>query len=257
MVALSSMDDYITRASNGYIVHRHFSVQRDANTSIGVYLNQLSTWQLSPLIYQVETMPTGVTAFKLTNATLYSSVATTTFFCVKLITLGTFNIGTNTYTDGNTMPTVTEGGVSRRTYSGILQVITTAFDGIDASWTITYRDQDNNIAPVSPAMAKVISAGVGTAGFATLNTGDYGCTDISGAARTAGTGAGVITFYGVVPLGTFAPMLQNTATAMQFNNLTDTPCPPILSAGDQIYLLTPNTLGKRFAGTLTFIGDQA
>lgn len=256
MAALSSMDDYINRASNGYIVHRHFSVQRDVATT-SVYTSQIATWQLSPMIYKVETMPTGVTAFKLTNATLYSNIATAPIFCVKLVNMGNFNIGTQVYTDGSTMPTTTEGGVSRRAYSGILQVVTTLFDTVAADWTITYFDQDGNIAPVSPSMSKTVDAPVGSAGFATLNTGDYGCTDISGAARTAGTGAGVVTFYGVVPLGTFSPVLQSTATAMQFNNLTDAPCPPILSANDEIYLLTTNNSAKGYRGTLTFIGDQA
>lgn len=257
MVALSSMDDYINRASNGYIVHRQFSVHRDVATSGSIYGGQLAPWQLSPMIYKVETMPTGVTGFKLTNATLYSNIITAPIFCVKLVNLGSHDIGTNTYTDGSTMPTVTEGGVSRRTYGGILQVVTTAFDANAASWTITYRDQDNNIAPVSPAMPKTVSAVIGTAGFATLNTGDYGATDISGAATTSGTGTGVVTFYGVVPLGTFSPILQVVGTAMQFNNLTDSPCPPILSAGDEIYLLTTTTSAKGYRGTLTFIGDQA
>jgi len=53
------------------------------------------------------------------------------------------------------------------------------------------------------------------------------------------------------------PVLQNANTAMQFNNLTDAPCPPILSAGDEIYLLTTTQSAKCFRGTLTFIGDQA
>ena len=256
MAALSSMNDYINRASNGYIVHRHFSVQRDTGTG-NVYVGQIANWQLSPRIYQVETMPTGVTAFKLTNATLYSNTTTAPFFCVKLVTLGSFDIGTQVYTDGSTMPIVTEGGVSRRVYSGVLQVITTNFDAVAAAWTITYFDQDGNIAPVSPSMSKSLGQEVGSAGFATLNAGDYGCTDISGAARTSGTGAGVITFYGVIPLGTFSPVLQTTNTAMQFNNLTDAPCPPILSAGDEIYLLTTTQTAKAFRGTLTFIGDQA
>lgn len=255
MTALSSMDDYITRAGDGYIVTRNFSVEVGATTST-LYTGQLLTWQLSPIIYKVETMPTGVTAFKLTNATLYNSNVTSAFL-VKLVNLGNFNIGTQVYTDGSTMPTVTEGGVSRRVYGGILMAVTTAFDAVAASFTITYRDQDNNIAPVSPAMAKTLSAVVGTAGFATLNTGDYGATDISGAARTSGTGAGVVTFYGVVPLGTFGPLMQNSATAMQINNLTATPCPPILDANDEIYLLQPGNAGKRYFGTLTFIGDQA
>lgn len=250
------MDDYITRASNGYLVHRHFSVQRDAATT-SCYSTQLTSWQLSPMIYKVETMPTGVTAFKLTNATLFSTVATVPIFCVKLVNFGSLDIGANTFTSGSTMPTVTEGGISRRVYGGVLQVVTTAFDAVAADWTVTYFDQDGNIAPVSPAMSKTLSATVGSAGFATLNTGDYGCTSISGGARTTGTGTGVVTFYGVVPLGTFSPVMQNITTAMQFNNLTDSPCPPILSAGDEIYLLSNSTTAKAYKGTLTFIGDQA
>ena len=117
MAALASFNDYINRASNGYIVHRQFGAE--ITSAVAALTGNTLVSFKSPPIYTVETMPSGVTGFRLTNATLYSSIQTAPYLLVKLVDLGTFTFGTG-FTDGSAMPTVTEGGISRIMHSALI-----------------------------------------------------------------------------------------------------------------------------------------
>lgn len=252
MAPLASFDDYIGRASNGYIVHRHYGAELNAVTT-ALTGNTVILYK-TPQIYTVETMPSGVTGFRLTNATLYSSIQTAFYLLVKLVDLGTFVAGTG-FTDGNAMPTVTEGNTSRTIHSALLMEVTTAGTG-SLTVTVDYTDQDGN-ASTTPAQALTGGATVYSCGFLPLATNDWGVRDVTGVTRTTGTGTGTFKLWGVVPMGMFNVMHQSVGVQSNLNFLTDTPTPPLLSAGDSLYLIGGLATVRGLKGTLTFVGEQA
>lgn len=252
MAALASFDDYINRASSGYIVHRQFGAELAAVTT--ALTGNTTILYKTPVIYTVETMPSGVTGFRLTNATLYSSIQTAFYLLVKLVDLGTFVAGTG-FTDGSAMPTVTEGNSSRTIHSALLLEVQTAGAGT-LTITVDYTDQDGN-ASTTPAQALTAAASVNSCGFLPLATGDYGVRDVTGVTRTVGTGTGTFKLWGVVPMGMFNMVHQSIGVQSNLNFLTDTPTPPLLNAGDGLYVIGSLTTVRGLKGTLTFVGEQA
>lgn len=252
MAALASFDDYINRASSGYIVHRHFGAELTAVTT--ALTGNTTILYKTPAIYTVETMPSGVTGFRLTNATLYSSIQTAFYLLVKLVDLGTFVAGTG-FTDGSAMPTVTEGNSSRTIHSALLLEVQTAGAGA-LTITVDYTDQDGN-ASTTPAQALTAAASANSCGFLPLATGDYGVRDVTGVTRTVGTGTGTFKLWGVVPMGMFNMVHQSIGVQSNLNFLTDTPTPPLLNAGDGLYVIGSLTTVRGLKGTLTFVGEQA
>ena len=88
MVALSSYNDYLNRATSGYEVQRHFGAELAATAT--ALTGNTVIMAKSPPIYTVETMPSGVTGFRLTNATVYSSILTGFTLLAELIDMGDF-----------------------------------------------------------------------------------------------------------------------------------------------------------------------
>ena len=252
MVALSSYNDYLARATNGYEVQRHFGAE--ISTAATALTGNSLIMAKSPPIYTVETMPSGVTGFRLTNVSLYQSIQTGFVILAKLVDFGTFVAGTG-FTDGSAMPSVTEGNTSRTIHSALLLEVTTAGAG-SLTLTIDYTDQDGN-ASTAPARALTGGATAYSCGFIPLATGNYGVRDVTGITRSAGTGTGTFKVWGVIPIGVF----NNSAAAIginyNLNFLTEYPTPPLLSTGDSLYLIsTPNTV-RGFKGVLSFVGEQA
>lgn len=252
MAALASFDDYINRASNGYIVHRHFGAELTAVATL--LAGNTTVLYKTPPIYTVETMPSGVTGFRLTNATLYSSIQTAFYLLVKLVDLGTFVAGTG-FTDGSAMPTVTEGNTSRVMHSALLLEVQTAGAGA-LTITVDYTNQSGGAA-TTPAQALTAAASVNSASFLPLATNDWGVRDVTGVTRTSGTGTGTFKLWGVVPMGMFNMVHQSVGVQSNLNFLTDTPTPPLLSAGDSLYLIGSLATVRGLKGTLTFVGEQA
>lgn len=252
MAALASFDDYINRASNGYIVHRHYGVEQPA--SVTALTGNSTLLYKSPPIYTVETMPSGVTGFRLVNASLYSSIQTAFYFLVKLVGLGTFVAGTG-FTDGVAMPSVTEGNTSRTIHSALLLEVQTAGTGT-LTITVDYTDQDGN-ASTTPAQALTAAATAYSCGFLPLATNDWGVRDVTGVTRTVGTGTGTFKLWGVVPMGMFNTVHQTVGVQSNLNFLTDTPTPPLLSAGDNLHIIGSLLTVRGLKGVLTFVGEQA
>lgn len=252
MAALASFDDYINRASNGYIVHRHFGAEQPVLATALTGNSQIMV--KTPPIYTVETMPSGVTGFRLTNASLYSSIVTSFRLLAKLVDLGTFVAGTG-FTDGNAMPTVTEGNTSRTMHSALLLEVQTAGAGA-LTITVDYTNQSGNAA-TTPAQALTAASVAYSCGFIPLATNDWGVRDVTGVTRTAGTGTGTFKLWGVIVLGMFNAVPQVAGVQYNLNFLTDTPTPPLLSAGDSLYILGALTTTRGLKGVLTFVGEQA
>lgn len=252
MVALSSYNDYLNRATSGYEVQRHFGAELAAtatNLTGGALI-----MAKSPPIYTVETMPSGVTGFRLTNATVYPSILTGFILLAKLIDMGTFVAGTG-FTDGAAMPTVTEGNTSRQIHSALLLEVVTAGAGA-LSLTIDYTDQDG-VASTTPAQALTAAASAFSCGFFPLATGDYGARDVTNITRTSGTGTGTFKVWGVIPMGYFNTSSAQSGLAYNLNFLTDYPTPPLLNAGDSLYLISSPGTARGFKGVLSFVGEQA
>jgi hypothetical protein len=252
MAALASFNDYLNRATSGYGVQRHWGAE--IATATAAVVGNTLIFAKTPPIYTVETMPSGVTGFRLTNASLYNSIQTGVCILAKLIDMGTLVVGTS-FTDGAAMPTVTEGNSSRQINSPILVEMTTAGSG-SANITITYTNQDGSSA-TTPSTAITTTSAAYSAGFIPLNGNDYGARDITTATRASGTGTCTLKFWGVIPLGMFNSSHQIVGTVSNLNFLTEFPTSPLLSAGDSIYLLsTPGTV-RGLKGTLSFVGEQA
>jgi hypothetical protein len=257
---LATIDDYINRASNGYITHRHYSVQIDAATSTSISAGQLMSMQLLPVVQTIESMPSGVTGYRLVNATLVSSLATGIYSLVKLINLGSVtDLSSFSFTDGSAMPSITEGNNSNASYSPILMQITGTLNSAPGTFTITYVDQDGNTAEAAPGFAPSLSCLVGTTGPVPLNTGDIGARDVTNITRSGGSAhSGSIRLWGAINLGMFGNSNGNINQTYQLNFLTGTPSAPLLSAGDQLGILALGTVtAKAVKGSFTFIGEQA
>jgi len=256
MAILSTVNDHIARIGNQYFANPHFSVERDAATSATLLTGQVLAIQKFPILHTTPSLPSGVTAFKLLNATLYSSNAQSYLLC-KLVDLGSLNIATPTFTDGSAMPSVLEGNNSNSTYSGLLCEVTTALNSAPGNLQPTYVDQDGNTAEAGTATAMGASSLVNSCAFFPLNTGDIGVRDITTATRTSGTTpTGIMQFWGVVPLGVFnVPIIQMCA---QLNFVSVDLGPPILGANESLYVLgLASTTVKRVWGDFYFVGEQA
>ena len=108
MATLRSFNDFTARVGNGFYNQAHFSVEIDAATSGALFgsAGQSLSIQKTPLIHKLPALPSGVTGYRLTGATVYSS-STGTYQLVKLVNFGSLNIATPAFTAGVSMPTVT------------------------------------------------------------------------------------------------------------------------------------------------------
>ena len=204
-------------------------------------------------------LPSGVTNYIATGLSIASSDNNVTVLIGKLINLGNLVLSTNTFTDGSTMPTVTELGSSVVTYSPVLAEVSNA-SGLNAtpgSVQITYVDQSGNAAESNTAQTMVASSAVHSVGWAILNTGDYGVQDITSAAQSGGASpTGTITFWGVIPLSMIIILAAGTNDA---DNLISMGFNPVrLGAGDVIgcFTATNSVSTKAVLGNIFFVGDN-
>lgn len=252
MANLASFNDYLNRANSGYEVQRHWGAE--IATAGAVVIGNTLVFMKTPPIYTVETMPSGVTGFRLTNATLYNSIQTAGSLLVKLIDMGTMVVGTS-FTDGAAMPTVTEGGTSRQIHGPLLCEMTTTGSG-SATINVTYTNQDGT-SQTTPNQTLTTTVAAYSAGFMQLAGNDYGVKDITAATRASGTGTCTLKFWGVIPLGMFNCSHQTVGTVYNINFLTEYPTPPLLNAGDNLYILSSAATVRGLKGTLSFVGEQA
>lgn len=200
-------------------------------------------------------LPGTVTGYMITNAEIMQTGAQCIVLIGRIINLGNINIGTNVFTDGSAMPTVTSLGASYVSASPILCVTTTVLNATPGNLTVTYVDQDGNAAEAAAAAAMTASSSVYAASWLPLNSTDWGARDITAAVQSAGTTpTGVVTFYGFIPLG-FCQANASTCTAL--NLTTGFPSFFKFGAGDQISAVVIGTVSaKGILGKITVVGVE-
>lgn len=254
-MGLTTIDGYVSQVGNNKVSVKNFAVDSVA-TSATCISSQLIAVQNMGLIATMESLPSGVTSYKLVGGRFRASTITCTYIVAKMVDMGNINIATPTFTDGSSMPTMLEGNVSRVLSSQPYGEVTTVLNATPGSITVTYVDQDGNTAETTASMALTASAAVGTMFPITLNTGDTGARDITNSTRTGGTSpTGVIKYWGVIPLAVFQP--QTVAQYDLVNLTTSDICPVDVGAGDNIYLLCIGSGSAKAAyGSLFFVGDN-
>ena len=253
-MALTSMDGYFSQVGANKTAIRPFSVETTATTAT-MHTGQVSIYQNMGLISVMDSLPSGVTSFKLVGGRCRASTAG--FYTVaKMVDLGNLTLATPMFVDsGNTMPTLTEGNTSRVTSGAMFMETTVAFNATPGSFTVTYVDQDGNTAEASASTALTASVAIGTMAPLVLNSNDVGVRDVTDATRTGGTTpSGTIKFWGVIPLATFS--IQSVTQGDIFNLTTSDLPPPNLGAGDSLYLIHTGAVAAKAAyGTLFFVGN--
>lgn len=253
MPALLTDDAYIAQVGANKTSNKNFSLEIGA-TSTTVITGQLHPIQNLGVIATMESLPSGVTSFKLVGGRLRAST-TGLYVVAKMVDMGSLNIATPTFTDGSAMPTLTEGNASHATSSTVLMEVTTALNATPGSMTATYVDQDGNTAETTTSTVLTASAIAQSVGQLVLNGSDSGAQDITTATRTSGTTpSGVIKFWGVQ---SFACLNIQAIQQFDYFNLSTSDIPPIdLGAGDNLYLLHIGTAtAKAVFGDLQFIGN--
>jgi hypothetical protein len=255
-MALTTYDQFIDRIADGYGGVELFDGEVPTATT-ATLLSGLNGGQNVAGMRTLPTLPSGVTAY-IPTAVSISATTLTSYLVAKVISLGSIDISgaSGTFTDGSSMPTITELGTSRTTCSAVIAEVTTALNATPGSLSITYVDQDGNSAEATTAQTLTASAAAGTTGYVILNAGDIGVQDITTAVRSAGTTpTGVIKFWGVVPIVSIST--GNVDIPEKANLLTQFFNPIRLGAGDVIRVfpvLTATT--KRVFGMINFIGED-
>ena len=262
-MALTTFNGMLSRAAAGYGMSQPAWSEQTATTTNGIFNGPVLSMQKGPESKAMPSpLPTGVTAYIPTRYCMLSfNSGDCSLLIAKLVDLGSLDISGPTFTDGSSMPTITECGVSRVTSSAVIAEVTTAFSATPGSYTITYVDQDGNAAETTSSVALTGSALVGSCSPVALNTGDTGVRDITAATRTGGTTpTGVMKFWGVIPL-TILPMpagTANSASAWMSQDLVQGAFNPYrLGAGDivgGIYLDSTAVRASIFEGF--YIGED-
>lgn len=257
MTAIRSFDDIIARVGGGYWRQQPIWGELTA-TSVTFGGNQSSYSRIGWSQLMPGSLPTGVTGFICTSVAFASSTAGINCIIAYLVNLGSLDISGPTFTDGSTMPTVTECGVSRKLASSIMCEVTTALNATPGTVTVTYKDQDDNTAEANTAQTLPASAPVGSAGLISLNAGDWGAVDITTATRGAGTTpTGVIKFWGLIPVTMF--MSANVNPAIPVSEDLISVAPHLFNAGINYEIGvfgSNNAAAKALAGSVFFVGNS-
>lgn len=265
MATVQSLDDIFARIGGGYTKTQQVWGEQSGSPGGNVFSAQNNSWCITGWSDDMPgSLPTGVTAFIPASVFLHTNTsggAGLPVIVAKAIELGSFNVGTNTFTDGSAMPTQTVGGNSLQIASPVMAEITTVLNGTPGSITITYVDQSGNASETTAAAALSGSAAVGSCGFIPLNTGDWGVRDISAAARTGGSShSGVIRFWGLVPFFT-APFgligSSSIAQPIHVDMLTGKMNFMRLGVNDKIRVFCVNAgVPRAVLGCIQFVGDS-
>lgn len=253
MAVLTTYDAFLARISNGFWMHQPFWGELQT-ASVTPAVNSIPSQMLCNTKAMPSSLPTGVTSFIPVYAASLSSTNNISFLIAKLINLGNLNIGTNTFTDGSAMPTVTELGASNVTSSMIFCEVTTALNATPGNLTVTYVDQSGNTAEAAAAFAMPASAPAKSGFFVPLNSTDSGAQDITTAAQSAGTTpSGVVKFWGVLPICFSAAGAIGFTADMLLRNFNIVK----LGINDVIGVIgAGSTAVKAGRGEIFFVGDS-
>lgn len=150
------------------------------------------------------TFPSGVTGYipLEVNVTHTVSLATPILLC-EMFSMGTLNVATSTFTDGEAYPTVNALGSSVQQFGPVIfEWQSAAPTGTGRSITVTYRDQDNNTAETTASITLNNSSSQYAGSTLPLNSGDIGVVDITNATSNS-VGTGIIEFWGFIPIATW------------------------------------------------------
>lgn len=252
-MALLNLDNYINQIASGYSQNFHFSSQYDATAST-LHANQLLTTQ-GVLGATIPATPDGVSGYRITNLECYSNKQNT-LLVAKAIPFGLYLFESDTYTSYSSMPTVTEGNVSRQTYSALFVYGSFAKTaGTDNTVTFEYIDQDNHAAENTSAYTLSDLAPVGTGAFIPLNSDDYGVRNVTNVTISgSGTYIGAFLVLGLLPIGLLSPKLQSVGTGMQFNLLTNSPTPVEINSNDNLIYISTNNDAGLFVSNASLVG---
>lgn len=262
MAVITTYDGFISRLLNGFGGTELIDQENNsATTSTLLGGSAAFISQRTGITRPMPSLPTGVSAFIPLSINLSNSVQTKTMIFGRGTKLGTFDNSSNTFTDGSAMPSRTVfNTASTKIASAVIAYVTTAFNSTPGNLSITYKDQNDNAAQSTTAVAITASAAVGTAQLVTLSSPDWGVVDVTGATRTGGTAtfAGVMEFWGVEPLGiidvspfsTSHDVHQSFLTAGNFVFQR-------WAANDQLICWSmSSTAANRTIGDITFVGDS-
>ena len=259
-MALQAYDDFVARVANGYWMSQPIWDEIQTATTALLAAPTTNCQRCGYTRNMPSPLPSGVTAYIPTKIAVHWAGADILrgLLVAKMISLGSLNIATPTFTDGSAMPTVTELGVSRSLSSAILAEVTTVLNATPGSLTVTYVDQDGNTAETTTADALTASAAVRSCAFVKLNSPDWGARDITAASRTGGTTpTGAIQFWGLIPImfvscnSAQAPNYAHENLLLQHFN------PARLGAGDRVGCFVMGaTATKCVQGDIFIVGDN-
>lgn len=190
----------------GRLVTTNPSIQSNSGVlsfeSTGIATLAANTWR-RVLTY---TVPTGYTF----NLIAFQSVqgANSVFSrCSKVISFGSYNVGTNTFTDGSayTAPAFASKLIAR---------VTTGMSATGVTLTATYTNQDGLAGQTATAVIPSAAAADYQMEF-TLTAGDYGIRDITAMARSA-TPTGIIAIEGIDELSYHSDVSTNILTESNY-----------------------------------------
>lgn len=200
-MAVASYNDLVARVGSNYTLNQPFWGELQSTTGLlagtQTGLANLATQKDLP------SLPSGVTAYiPTTIGGVWSASTGYPLLVCQCINLGTLDLATSAFTDGSSMPTVTELGVSRQTSGMVLVEAITAIGSTSGGINITYVDQDGNAAETTTTQNLPVSnANIHFVGAIILNAGDVGVRDITNATRTGGTPpTGTLKFWGCLPI---------------------------------------------------------
>lgn len=255
-MAIKSYDDLLNRIGGGYSLSQPIMGLRES-TAQPIGGNNIQC-HLTGNTKALPALPGGVTAYIPTAVSVAGSQnATYSILFAYLINLGSLDIAGPTFTDGSSMPTKTELGVSRTTSSAVFIEVTTALNATPGNMTVTYVDQDGNGAETTTAQALGGSSPVGSSGFIVLNSPDIGVRDITAATCTGGTTpTGVVRFWGVIPISMGGSTAAAGGLGEYRNLLTSTFNCQRLPGSATLGVFGLQANAKSVQGCIYFVGDS-
>jgi len=145
------------RISNGYDWTDNIMVSSIQAARVALWANNAGspagTILLNNLFILADTpsLPSGVTAYIPVEFSANSTVSATQYLICEKINLGSHDTATNTFTDGDAMPTRTVFNTTTQLSSPIYAEYTTTPGGSSRTVTVTYVDQDGNSAESTAA----------------------------------------------------------------------------------------------------------
>jgi len=260
-MSLNSYDAFISQAVGSVVMRTQplwgnlpSATLKGFSTQIaGGIIQGLCQSQLMP-----GSLPSGVTAFVPTHVNFMMTTAGV-LLLAKAVSLGSFDIGANSFTDGSAMPSQTLWGTaSTQLASPIIAEVTTALSFTSTcTLTCTYKNQGGTGGQTTSAVSLTTASTVGTAGYMQLANGDTGCADITAVTRggSPGTPSGVVQFWGLIPICMTA---QNQAPNGSAENLLNGGMNFVkLGINDRIRGFSLGaTTARGISGSIVLVGDN-